>query len=109
VRPRGAAANLLLAILTTLVFLAALEGAARLLEPKRPERPPVADYIWDWSEKMPGQFYTMKTEAVGWPPWEEFNREGLRDRTRPEEKPEGFWRVAVLGDSVTLGAEVRPY
>jgi HEAT repeat protein/lysophospholipase L1-like esterase len=69
----------------------------------------VADYIWDWSEKMPGDFYTMKSEAVGWPPWEEFNREGLRDRTRPEEKPAGFWRVAVLGDSVTLGAEVRPY
>ena len=69
----------------------------------------MAEYIWDWSEKMPGQFYTMKTEAVGWPPWEEFNREGLRDRTRPEEKPEGFWRVAVLGDSVTLGAEIRPY
>jgi HEAT repeat protein/lysophospholipase L1-like esterase len=69
----------------------------------------VADYIWDWSEKMPGQFYTMKTEAIGWPPWEEFNGDGLRDRTRPVEKPEGYWRVAVLGDSVTLGAEIRPY
>ncbi len=107
--PRGLAANLGLAALTTVLFLGALEGAARLFEPAPAARPPVAEYIWDWSEKMPGHFYTMKTEAVGWPPWEEFNRDGLRDRTRPEEKPEGFWRVAVLGDSVTLGAEIRPY
>jgi HEAT repeat protein/lysophospholipase L1-like esterase len=109
VRLRGAAANIVLASAATVLFLAVLEGAARLLEPRRNAPPPVADYIWDWSEKMPGQFYTMKTDAIGWPPWEEFNRDGLRDRTRPVEKPEGFWRVAVLGDSVTLGAEVRPY
>ena len=91
------------------LFVGALEGVARLFEVLRPAPPPVADYIWDWSDKMPGDFYTMKSEAVGWPPWQEFNRDGLRDRTRPEEKPAGFWRVAVLGDSVTLGAEIRPY
>ncbi len=106
---RALAANLLLALAAGGLFLGALEGAARVFEPARPARPPVADYIWDWSEKMPGDFYTMQSESVGWPPWEEFNREGLRDRTRPQEKPEGFWRVAVLGDSVTLGAEIRPY
>ena len=75
------------------LFLGALEATARLFEPPRPARPPVADYIWDWSEKMPGDFYTMKTEAVGWPPWEEFNRDGLRDRTRPRRssKDGGAW------------------
>ncbi len=106
---RALAVNLLLALAAGGLFLGALETAARVLEPPPPARPPVAEYIWDWAEKMPGDFYTMKTEAVGWPPWEEFNRDGLRDRTRPQEKPEGWWRAAVLGDSVTLGAEMRPY
>ncbi len=108
-RARRLAVNLGLSVAVSLLFLGGLEGLARLLEPRRPAPPPVADYIWDWSEKMPGDFYTMKSEAVGWPPWEGFNRDGLRDRTRAEEKPAGFWRVAVLGDSVTLGAETRPY
>ena len=58
---------------------------------------------------MPGGFYVMRSEAVGWPPWQEFNGDGLRDRTRPREKPEGVWRVAILGDSVTLGDGLKPY
>ncbi len=57
---------------------------------------------------MPGGFYVMKSDGVGWPPWEEFNGDGLRDRTRPREKPEGYVRIAFLGDSVTLGAELTP-
>ena len=57
---------------------------------------------------MPGGFYVMKFDGVGWPPWEEFNGDGLRDRTRTKEKPEGWTRVAILGDSVTLGAELSP-
>jgi HEAT repeat protein len=101
--------NLALALGVSVVFLAALEGLARLVAPAPPPPPPVADYIWDWDQKMPGGFYVMKSESVGWPPWEEFNGDGLRDRTRPREKPEGFWRVAVLGDSVTLGDGIRPY
>ena len=105
---RGLLGNLALSLATGLLFLGALEGLARVFEGERPARPPVADYIWDWSDKMPGDFYTMKSEGVGWPPWEQFNADGLRDRTRPEEKPAGSWRVAVLGDSVTLGAEIRP-
>ena len=56
---------------------------------------------------MPGGFYVMKSDAAGWPPWEEFNADGLRDRTRPHEKPDGVRRVVVLGDSVTLGAQIR--
>lgn len=105
---RGLLLNLALSGATALVFLAVLEGAARLLERPRPPRPQVADYIWDWDDKMPGGFYVMKSDAAGWPPWEEFNRDGLRDRARTPEKPEGYARVAILGDSVTFGAETRP-
>jgi HEAT repeat protein/lysophospholipase L1-like esterase len=99
--------NLSLSLVSVTVLLALLEGGARLVETRRPPRPEVADYIWDWDEKMPGGFYVMESEAVGWPPWEEFNRDGLRDRTRPHDKPEGALRIAVLGDSVTLGDGLR--
>ena len=105
---RELAANLSLAVGASVLFLAALEGGARLVEKKRPPRPEVADYIWDWDDKMPGGFYVMKSDGVGWPPWEEFNADGLRDRTRTREKPDGLTRIAVLGDSVTLGAELTP-
>jgi len=92
----------------SVLFLAALEGASRFVEMRRPPRPEVADYIWDWDDKMPGGFYVMKSDGVGWPPWEEFNADGLRDRTRTREKPEAVTRIAILGDSVTLGAELQP-
>jgi HEAT repeat protein/lysophospholipase L1-like esterase len=105
---RELAANLSLGVGASVLFLAALEGGARLVEKRRPARPEVADYIWDWDDKMPGGFYVMSSDGVGWPPWEEFNAEGLRDRTRTREKPDGVTRIAVLGDSVTLGAELTP-
>ena len=105
---RGLAVNVALAVASSAVFLAVLEGAARLLEKPRPPRPDVAGYIWDWDDKMPGGFYVMKSDGVGWPPWEEFNGDGVRDRTRSREKPEGLKRIAILGDSVTLGTELRP-
>ena len=105
---RELAANLSLAAAASVLFLAALEGGARLVEKRRPPRPEVADYIWDWDDKMPGGFYVMKSDGAGWPPWEEFNADGLRDRTRPHEKPDVVRRVAVLGDSVTLGDGLRP-
>jgi HEAT repeat protein len=101
--------NLALSVVVSVVFLAVLEGTARLLEKPRPAEREVAEYIWDWDEKMPGGFYVMRSQAVGWPPRQEFNGDGLRDITRPREKPEGVWRVAVLGDSVTLGDGLRPY
>jgi HEAT repeat protein len=106
---RRLAVNLSLSLVVSVAFLAALEGVARLVEePPQPKRE-VADYIWDWDDKMPGGFYVMRSAAVGWPPWQEFNADGLRDRTRPKEKPEGVWRIAILGDSVTLGAELKPH
>jgi HEAT repeat protein len=105
---RGLLVNLALSLTSALVFLAALEGASRLLEKSRPPKRAVADYIWDWDHMMPGGFYVTKSDAAGWPPWEEFNRDGLRDRTRTREKPDGYRRIAILGDSVTYGAEIRP-
>jgi lysophospholipase L1-like esterase len=105
---RGLLVNVALSLGTVVVLLAALEGAARVREKPRPLKPEVAEYIWDWDHMMPGGFYVMKSDAAGWPPWEEFNRDGVRDRTRTHEKPEGYRRIAILGDSVTLGAEIRP-
>ena len=107
-RARALLANVALSLGATVAFLALLEGGARLVERRRPPRPQVADYIWDWDEKMPGGFYVMKSDGAGWPPWEEFNGDGVRDRTRPREKPDLVRRIAVLGDSVTLGDGLRP-
>jgi hypothetical protein len=105
---RGLLVNVTLSLASALVFLAVLEGASRLLEKSRPPKREVADYIWDWDHMMPGGFYVTKSDAAGWPPWEEFNGDGLRDRTRTREKPEAYRRIAILGDSVTFGAEIRP-
>ena len=105
---RGLLQNLALSLVSAAVFLGVLEGTARLVEKGRAPRPPVAEYIWDWDVKMPGGFYVVKSDAAGWPPWDEFNHDGLRDRTRSHEKPEGYRRIAVLGDSVTFGAFIRP-
>ncbi len=107
-RARALLANVALSLGATVAFLALLEGGARLVERRKPPRPQVADYIWDWDEKMPGGFYVMKSDGAGWPPWEEFNGDGVRDRTRPREKPDLVRRIAVLGDSVTLGDGLRP-
>jgi HEAT repeat protein/lysophospholipase L1-like esterase len=104
---RGLLVNLALSVVTTLVLLAVLEGASRLVERSRPSKRQVADYIWNWDDMMPGGFYVMKSDAAGWPPWEPINADGLRDRTRTHEKPEGYRRIAILGDSVTLGADIR--
>ena len=68
---------------------AGLEAMARLLESREPSTPPVADYISDWEKKWQGEFYIMQSSAVGWPPHEKFNGDGVRDRTHALEKPEG--------------------
>jgi HEAT repeat protein/lysophospholipase L1-like esterase len=106
-RLRGLAQNLALSLIVTTLFLGALEGIARLVERRRP---PVQaeDYIWDWQKRWDGDFYTMRSDSIGWPPWEEFNADGLRDRTHAVEKPEGVSRVVFLGDSVTLGDGLTP-
>jgi hypothetical protein len=98
--------NVLLSLVVSALFLAVLEGGARLLERRRPPKK-IADYIWDWEERWDGDFYTVGSDAVGWPPWQEFNPDGLRDRARPIEKLPGTWRVIALGDSVTMGAGIE--
>jgi HEAT repeat protein len=97
-------ANLLLSLAVFAGLATAIEVVCRLVEKPRPE---VADYIWDWQRKWEGDFYTMRSVANGWPPWEEFNADGVRDRTHAPEKPEGVRRLVFLGDSVTLGDQLE--
>jgi HEAT repeat protein len=100
-------ANGLLSLAVILLLLAVLEGGSRLWEWRHPPEK-VADYLWDWRQKWDDDFYVFESDAVGWPPWEEFNADGVRDRTHAAEKPEGVRRIVFLGDSVTLGDGIRP-
>ena len=97
--------NLLLSAATLIVVGGAAEGLCRLFERERQAPPPVAEYITDWGGS---EFATLKSAATGWPPWEDYNSDGLRDREHAVEKPRGARRVACLGDSVTLGYGIRP-
>ena len=65
----------------------------------------MASYITVWDD---GEFYTVKSAATGWPPWEDYNRDGLRDREHALAASPGVRRVMILGDSVTLGYGLRP-
>jgi lysophospholipase L1-like esterase len=98
--------NLLLGIGSAVFFLCVAEGVSRMIEAARPERPR-APYITDWAA-WDGDFCTVKSTAVGWPPWEDYNRDGLRDREHALAKPPGVRRVVALGDSTTLGWRLRP-
>src|SRR2546425_4551540 len=98
--------NLLLCAAVSAIFLGLLEAGARLLE-KRSPGAPMAPYIWNWEEMWEGDFYRIRSEVNGWPPWEEFNADGLRDRTHAEEKPSGTMRLIFLGDSVTAGGQIE--
>ena len=104
---RSLLVNVLFSLAVTAAAVGLLEGAFRVHERRRPSVV-VADYIWNWEKKWAGDFYTIRSDAVGWPPWEEFNRDGVRDRTHTVEKPDDVWRVVFLGDSVTLGAGLTP-
>jgi len=106
-RRQSLVGNLALGLAVSALFLGGLEALARLREARRPARP-IASYIWDWEEKWSGDFYSVGSGAVGWPPWEEFNADGLRDRAHPVEKLEGTLRLVFLGDSVTQGAGIEP-
>ena len=65
----------------------------------------MASYITVWND---GEFYTVKSAATGWPPWEDYNRDGMRDREHALAAAPGVRRVMILGDSVTLGYGLRP-
>ena len=100
-------ANLALATAAFVVFGAVLEGGARLLERCSPP-PREEGLIWNWRQGWGGDFYTLESDPSTWPPWRRTNREGLRDRARPEQRAFAEWRVAVLGDSVAFGHGINP-
>ncbi len=100
--PQSRLANLALAAATFVGLALALEGGARWLERRQP-RPKVAAYLWNWERMWQGEFYTLGGGAAGWPPEGEVNADGLRDRPHPVEKPPRTFRLAFLGDSVTMG------
>jgi HEAT repeat protein/lysophospholipase L1-like esterase len=101
------AVNVVLSLAVTVLFAGSLEAVARWRERRNPP-PAVADYLWDWEQKWEGDFYTIRSDVNGWPPWEKFNQDGMRDRTHPVTRPARVRRVVFLGDSVTLGDHVEP-
>jgi HEAT repeat protein/lysophospholipase L1-like esterase len=106
-RGRALAQNLLLSAGVSVVLLGGLELACRWLEP-RPASP-ARQAVQEWKGAAPGEhFYTMSTDNAGWPPWQEFNRDGLRDRRHAVTRPEGLRRLVFLGDSVTAGIGLAP-
>ncbi len=98
--------NVALGFGVTLLVAAAFEGGARWLEGEPPASKR-ADYLWDWEERWDGEFYTVGSNSAGWPRSQEWNADGLRDRAHSHDAVEGTWRVAILGDSVTLGAGIK--
>lgn len=100
-------ANLALAAAVSALFVGLCEWGARAWERRHP-RPARAEYLWDWEQMWEGDFYTVGSGAVGWPPWEEFNRDGLRDGHHARERLPRVTRVAFLGDSVTFGDGLEP-
>jgi len=100
------AVNLALAAVSLALTSSALEWLARRFEVPRPKAER-AEYLWDWEERWEQDFYTVGSNSAGWPPDQEWNADGLRDRARPKEKLPGDWRIAFLGDSVTLGAGIE--
>jgi HEAT repeat protein/lysophospholipase L1-like esterase len=105
-RAREIAQNVLLSLVSMAVVLGAAELVLRRLEHGK-TAPSVAPYITDWQD-WDGEFYTVKSAAAGWPPWEDYNSDGLRDREHEVAKPPGVRRIACLGDSTTLGWGIRP-
>ncbi len=105
-RFKSLAANLGLAAASLVLFGGTLEWLARRFEPRQPAKP-LAEYLWDWEERWEQDFYTVGSNASGWPPEQEWNADGMRDRAHPRQKLPGDFRVAFLGDSVTLGAGIE--
>ena len=103
---KGTLQNVGLSAATIAVFLGVGEVVCRVLEHAEPPHP-IAHYIADW-QQWDDDFYTVGTTAIGQPPWEDYNSDGLRDREHDLSKPPGTRRVVCLGDSTTLGFGLRP-
>ena len=95
--------NLALAAGVSAGLLAALEGAARWREARRPAAPVTREFIRGW-QAWEGEFYHLGRRPPHWPlEGDGVNRDGLRDAHHTLEAPAGTQRVAFLGDSVTYG------
>jgi HEAT repeat protein len=105
-RVRDWAKNAGLSAAVSILVVGGGEGLCRLLERHAAQRP-MGRFITPWAA-WDGDFYTVKSAAVGWPPWEDYNSDGVRDREHRIEKPGGRYRVVCLGDSTTLGWDIRP-
>src|SRR6266536_4983336 len=99
-RGLGLIVNIGLSLAVTAASLAMAESVARRFEKPIPARPLADTHGLDWAAEWQDDFYVMKSTSVGWPPWEDINRDGLRDRRHPIAKPAGTYRVLCLGDSV---------
>lgn len=102
-RPQKLLPNILLGLAVAGLLVGGAEGSCRLLERLHPA-PERAPYLWNWEERWDGEFYTVGPPGTGWPPWEDVNADGVRDRSHPGEKLPDALRVAFVGDSVTMGA-----
>src|SRR5262245_43980052 len=106
-RVRVRLTNVLVSVAVTALLAGALEGLCRWAEPPAPER--ARQKVEEWKAEVPGgHFYTMSTENHGWPPWQEFNHDGLRDRRHAVRRTPGTWRLVFLGDSITAGIGLKP-
>ncbi len=96
---RALRSKLLLAFASSLLAACLLEGAARLFRLAPSIEPIVLDrpYASFVSSPNPKLHYVPKPGSPG------ISSEGIRDYEYPREKPDGTYRIGVLGDSVAFG------
>jgi hypothetical protein len=99
---RNFAKKLLLVLISTLIGLAVCEIALRFLGYKYTGSTFTADPLLGWSLR-PGASAWEVDEGVA---WTKINSHGYRDRERTVDKPQGVYRIAVLGDSITEASQV---
>jgi len=99
---RNFAKKLLLVFFSTFITLAIIEVGLRLLGHKYTGSTYTADPVLGWGLR-PGAGAWETEEGVA---WSKINSHGYRDRERTLSKPQGVYRVAVLGDSFTEARQV---
>ncbi len=99
---RKVAGKLLLILSSLFISLALGEVALRLLGYKYSGSTYTTDRFLGWSLR-PGASAWEADEGLA---WSKINSHGYRDRERTVDKPQGVYRVAVLGDSITEARQV---
>jgi lysophospholipase L1-like esterase len=99
---RNVVRKLLLVLFSTLISLAFCELALRLLGHRYSGSTFTADPLFGWSLR-PGAGAWEVDEGVA---WTRINSHGYRDQERTVNKPQGVYRIAVLGDSYTEARQV---